>query len=234
MKKTKMILGIVTAVALMTSTVFGAGVKKDVKVEVNKDSVVLNGEPIETDVLSYNNTTYLPLRIISENMGMTVDYNDKTGQINLKTSTGTGNGKNPGKGNGKHSKNKAETKNLTVLMGSVEVFVNGEKVEGQNIVYNGTTYLPLRKIAEATGATVAYDGATKTIYLTTDGKTTETTTSSAVVVVPETETQTETQTETKTEINTETNPEANTGKITETNNNGKNKDTGKSKDKNKK
>ncbi len=46
---------------------------------------------------------------------------------------------------------------------------NGNTVEP--FIYNGTTYLPVRAVAEAVGKNVAWDGSTKTVALTTPGNT---------------------------------------------------------------
>ncbi|WP_248549363.1 N-acetylmuramoyl-L-alanine amidase [Paenibacillus odorifer] len=47
----------------------------------------------------------------------------------------------------------------------VSVFVNGKKV-ADGVLDNGTTYTPARAVAEALGATVAYNAATKTVNIT--------------------------------------------------------------------
>lgn len=46
----------------------------------------------------------------------------------------------------------------------VLVFVNGKKV-ADGVLDNGTTYTPARAVAEALGATVVYDAATKTVNI---------------------------------------------------------------------
>lgn len=45
--------------------------------------------------------------------------------------------------------------------------VNGAKVDCKPMTYNGTTYLPLRTVAESIGANVDYNGATKQIDVKT-------------------------------------------------------------------
>lgn len=46
----------------------------------------------------------------------------------------------------------------------VAVKVNGKKV-ADGVVDEGTTYIPARAVAEALGATVTYDAATKTVNI---------------------------------------------------------------------
>lgn len=51
---------------------------------------------------------------------------------------------------------------IEVTLNTITVAVNGTKVEGENILYNDTTYVPLRKVAEMLGKNVKWDDATKT------------------------------------------------------------------------
>lgn len=51
---------------------------------------------------------------------------------------------------------------INVIMDSVEVQVNGEKLDANTILYNGSTYLPMRKVAEAVGKDVTWNQETMT------------------------------------------------------------------------
>lgn len=48
-------------------------------------------------------------------------------------------------------------KTIDVLKNDITVMVNGKKLEKENFLYNDTTYLPLRAVAEAVGKEVTYD-----------------------------------------------------------------------------
>lgn len=54
------------------------------------------------------------------------------------------------------------TKSIEVVFNSVKLTVNGQKVAADTILYNGTTYVPLRATAEILGKYVGWDGATNT------------------------------------------------------------------------
>jgi len=51
---------------------------------------------------------------------------------------------------------------INVIFDGVEVQINGEKLDSHTILYNGTTYLPMRKIAEAVGKEIEWNPDTKT------------------------------------------------------------------------
>ncbi len=57
------------------------------------------------------------------------------------------------------------TKTIDAVFGQVKLVVNGTPVEQETLLYNGTTYVPLRAAAEALGQEVSYDDATKTAYI---------------------------------------------------------------------
>ncbi|MGI6028527.1 MAG: stalk domain-containing protein [Candidatus Heteroscillospira sp.] len=66
-------------------------------------------------------------------------------------------------------------KNITVDYPGISLEINGERVVPKDangnvvepFIYNGTTYLPIRAIGEAMGATVAWDNDSKTASLST-------------------------------------------------------------------
>lgn len=53
-------------------------------------------------------------------------------------------------------------KTIEVRLNSVNLTVNNKKVQADNILYNGTTYVPLRAIAEMLGKDVGWDQKTNT------------------------------------------------------------------------
>lgn len=61
----------------------------------------------------------------------------------------------------------ASTKTIDVLFNGVNIEVNGQKVVADNILYNGTTYVPLRVIAEMLDMGVGWIQQTNTATLNT-------------------------------------------------------------------
>ena len=110
-------------------------------------------------VFVYNGTTYAPLRALAEAYGLGVSYNSER---KLACITGTASGNFVGtKGT-----TQALTKRTTLSVSSINIEVNGEVFQPKDIngnpveifLYNGTTYAPMRAVAEAYGLTVSYDG----------------------------------------------------------------------------
>jgi len=56
-------------------------------------------------------------------------------------------------------------KTIKVVFNSVNLEVNGKIVEVDNILYNGTTYVPLRAVAEMLGKEVGWNQATRTVSI---------------------------------------------------------------------
>lgn len=54
---------------------------------------------------------------------------------------------------------------INVSQNSVNIIINGEKIQTDNFVYNGVTYVPLRVISENLNQDINYDNTTKTISI---------------------------------------------------------------------
>lgn len=64
----------------------------------------------------------------------------------------------------------AETqKIIDVVFGKVNLVVSEEKVDSETILYNGTTYIPLRSVSEVLGKEVSWYQETYTAYIDEDG-----------------------------------------------------------------
>ncbi|WP_019229012.1 stalk domain-containing protein [Sedimentibacter sp. B4] len=54
---------------------------------------------------------------------------------------------------------------IDVLINSISLYVNNEQVTVSNFLFNGTTYVPLRSVAEMNGMEVKWDGENKRVDL---------------------------------------------------------------------
>ncbi len=61
-------------------------------------------------------------------------------------------------------------KQINVLLNSIHVTINGDRIGADNILYQGTAYLPLREISEKLGKTVRWDDHTRTVTISDSQK----------------------------------------------------------------
>lgn len=120
--------------------------------------------------LVYEESTYLPLRAIGEAIGKNVNWDEDTKTITLEGERET-----------KSSSNKAvedKAKNISVQVrkdftividGKEETFKTSAGKRIYPLLYDGSTYLPLRAIGQIMDKTVEWDNDTKTVTLTSDG-----------------------------------------------------------------
>ena len=114
----------------------------------------------------WNGTTYLPLRAAAAALGITVGWDGATSTISLTSG---------GKRIAPVGTPVTHTKNQTIAIeyNDIKVTLDGKPVElkdatGKTIepfTYKGTTYLPVRAVANLLGVNVKWDGDTSTIYL---------------------------------------------------------------------
>jgi hypothetical protein len=124
-------------------------------VQITKKSIVLNMENAAYkpySMLPYidKGVTMVPVRFISEQLDADVTFNAETHEVSIKD-TGIG-------------------ANIVLTLQSNKAEFNGKTVELEGTVRNrdGTTYVPLKFIANALGAKLVWKNETKTITLTRD------------------------------------------------------------------
>lgn len=127
---------------LLTSAVFAKG-----GIKIN-----INGKNIKSDVapIIQNERTMVPLRVISENLGVQVDWNQQNKEVSLTQ----------------------DNLNAKFKIGSKKYTVNGKKAKTDTapIVYQDRTLVPIRVIAETLGKDVNWDNKTKTVIITENSK----------------------------------------------------------------
>ncbi len=149
-------------IGLMTSSVFAEGKVLNADFTMNSGYVSVDGSKIDGNSITYNEVTYLPVRKISEAFGLSVDFDSSTNVINLTSGSEVKTTNVAPLVSSKKVKDKLQ-------LNSVKIYVNGVYIYSDNIIYQGTTYLPLRKIAEVVGVGVDFNQSTKMINLVKDG-----------------------------------------------------------------
>ena len=132
--------------ATVASLSFAGIAHAQINVTVNGDLVKFVGQPPMTQ----NGRTLVPLRGVLEKIGTTVRYSGPTKTIRA---------------------TRGDT-NIRLTLGDPAATVNKRQVmlDVPAQAISGTTLVPLRFVAEALGADVRYDGATRLIAIRTDGK----------------------------------------------------------------
>lgn len=136
---------------------------------VERNFFHVSGE--EAHPVVYNGTTYLPLRAIGELMGKNVNWDQDTLTVTLSGTRTTA----PVTGQEDTS---AKVQNISaqiceeftiVVDGVQRTFTDASGNVTYPLLYNGSTYLPLRAIGQLMGKSVSWDGSTKTVTLTENG-----------------------------------------------------------------
>lgn len=133
----------------------------------------INGEMksnLEGQGFIYKDTTYVPLRMVSEALGKEVGWDGTTNTIsidtplNIKTSSGSTGTDSP-------SVTSTDTDGgslIEVFYKQLKYKIQGKMksdLEGKGFIYSDTTYVPLRMISESLGNEVGWNGTTNTISI---------------------------------------------------------------------
>ena len=83
-KRTFRIIICISVIAiLLMSTVFAAGVKKNIEVLFNSVNLTVNGNKVNAETIVYNGTTYVPLRATADMLGKEVGWDQKTSTASI-------------------------------------------------------------------------------------------------------------------------------------------------------
>lgn len=177
MKKRFAIVTAAIMAATMAVPTFGATIRT-ADAQLRSDfTIVVDGDEVDFKTSSgdavypilYEGTTYLPLRAIGELMGKNVNWDEKNKVITI---SGERDSTSSNKDNpyiGKKDIRVQERPDFTIVVEDDEkefYSVTGQRV--YPILYNGSTYLPLRAIGEIMNKDVVWNNSTKTITLSGD------------------------------------------------------------------
>lgn len=167
----KMLIFMCAFILLFQTNIFAAQAKGAV-VEINKFKVKVNNVDVINNNLLYNNTTYVTIRAVAEMMKLPVNFYKETKTIYIGTVPegdvpdqvlSTWSMTAPAKSSVTLEKPRKEKINL--VMNEVVIKVNGKKLSSDNIVYKGSTYAPMRAVAQMLGYGVNVHVPTSTVYI---------------------------------------------------------------------
>ena len=123
----------------------GAADKSEIVLTIDSVVAMVNGEPVVNDVapIIKGERTFLPIRLIAEELGATVTWNEADQSVTIVKDDMT----------------------IVIYIGQAFALVDGSPValDEPAFIVNSRTYLPLRFIAENLGAEVIWDGASQTV-----------------------------------------------------------------------
>lgn len=174
-----LVAGVTAAMMLCTSTAFAASTQKTATAVYNNIKIVVDGTTVTpkdvngniVDPFIIDGTTYLPVRALANALGQGVEWDQETSTVKIggAPDAATNNSLSSGK---TESKGYASVEVVTVY-NDIKIVVNDNEVTptdaNGNIVepfiIDGTTYLPVRALANALGEAVDWDQATSTVYI---------------------------------------------------------------------
>ncbi len=122
----------------------------------------------------YQNRTYLPLRAIGELMGKNVNWDASTKTITIAGNRTSTSSNKPNPSVGKQSIMVEERADFTIIVGDTVQQFTGAFGETLNpLLYEGSTYLPLRAISEIMGSDIQWDGRNLKVIIQADGLVTD-------------------------------------------------------------
>jgi hypothetical protein len=131
----------------------------------------VNGKIVDPFIV--NGTTYLPVRAISEGLGLNVEWDGNNKTVLVDAAENASMPPLPqGTESGKTNKQVSYQQHNAAYC-EIEVVINGWKVTPKDatgdvvepFLISGTTYLPVRAIGELLGLVVTWNGETRTVYL---------------------------------------------------------------------
>ncbi len=138
----KKLVSVLSVCALLCAGATGVSAEDDIKVLVNSNPVVFDQPPVIQE-----GRTLVPMRAIFEAMGCTVDWEAASQRVTASNSA----------------------KTITMNINNVSMRVAEEKgvnnitLDVPPQIIGGRTLVPVRAISEALGASVNWDGATRTV-----------------------------------------------------------------------
>jgi hypothetical protein len=125
------------------------------------------------DPFAIDGTVYLPVRAISEGLGLAVEWDGEDKKVLIDKLDSADKPSLPQGAQSNRTNKKTSYKQLEVMYLGIEIIINGWKITPKDVegtivdpfVIGGTTYLPVRAVGEMLGLVATWDDNTKTVYL---------------------------------------------------------------------
>ena len=122
----------------------------------------------EVHPITYNGTTYLPIRSIGELMGKNVNWDQSTLTVSLTSprTADAASGTPDGSASARQIAAELHPEYTITVDGTARTFSDANGKAVYPLLYNGSIYLPIRAIGQLMGKTVNWNGASSTVTLT--------------------------------------------------------------------
>lgn len=140
MNKKQKISSVLILSLCLINGVSAAESTKDIKIEINGKNVISDVAPFIN-----NDRTLVPIRVISENLGYSVNWDNQTRKVTVKNND----------------------KSIELTIGKKEVNINGtnSSIDVAPMIKNERTFVPLRFISESFDNDVNWDEDTRTVKI---------------------------------------------------------------------
>ena len=139
--------GIAIGLCAVCGTAEGRKITKSIELTLWQNAYLLCGEDriMDCTPIIANDRTMLPVRYVAEGLGAAVEWDAKTSAVTVKN----------------------DTVNIKITIGKSDAYINGKKatLDSPAFIENDRTYMPVRFIAEALGATVSWNAQTQVITI---------------------------------------------------------------------
>lgn len=162
MKNHIKLYGTFAVVLMLLMITLSVSASENITVHKNTINITVDGERVAADNFLYEGTTYVPLRRIAEMFGKNVEWveADNAAVITDAESVNiTDSAVSDGKGE--------KFITIPVERNTMNIYLEDQKVDADNFLYEGRTYVPLRKISEMFGKPVDWEQYTATASIGT-------------------------------------------------------------------
>lgn len=146
-------------------------------ITINIDNTIINPKDVNGNIVEpfiIDGTTYLPVRAISEALGKNVTWNGETYSVYIADSNENKTQNTDGK-----TDKKIYEKVKTLNYKDIKIYINQKLIEPKDangniaepFIIDGTTYLPVRAVAEAFNKNVDWKDETKTVIISSKEET---------------------------------------------------------------
>lgn len=178
-KVKSIISGFVAAIMLCSVPAYASSTKKEVKAVYNNIKIYVDGARVIpkdvngniVDPFIIDGTTYLPVRALANALGQGVEWNQETSTVII---GGEAEIPSSGPSLAPTGEDKGYTSiDVTAVYNDIKIVVDGNEVTPKDVngnlvepfIIDGTTYLPVRALANALGEDVSWQQSTSTVYI---------------------------------------------------------------------